>query len=191
MENYRAALTLLESLHVADRANPRIRRFLGMIHERMGAMFALRNDTAAAVAEYQLSADIRVPMAAEFPNDTTMLRDGAIAYEKLGTAMSATGDLAAALSNRQKSLEMFRALLNADPQNVMAQHSLAISLLHLGDLLGNRDEPNLGRHDDARESYRQALAILEGINRADASNAAAARDLADVQAKLAKLPPAP
>jgi non-specific serine/threonine protein kinase/serine/threonine-protein kinase len=187
MENYRAALSLFQSLHSADRQNARVRRFLGMMHERLGAMFALRNDAGAAAAEYQLSADIRVPMAAEFPNDSTMLRDAAIAYEKLGAAMSATGDLDAALINRQKSLDLFRALHAADRQNVMAQHSLAISHVHLADLLGGAEPPNLGRPAEAATHYQSAIDLLEGINRADAANAATRRDLAEAQSKLAKL----
>jgi tetratricopeptide (TPR) repeat protein len=189
MDNYRAALAILESLHSADPQNPRVRRFLGMMHERIGAMLEARRDVAGAVAEYQRSAEIRVPMAAEFPNDMQMVRDGAIAHEKLGAAMIASGDLDAALVNHQRALEMFRSLLAVDPKNVLAQHSVAVSHIRLGDLLGGVDLPNLGRPNEARENYRQAIELLDTINRADPFNAATQRDRVEVQTKLEKLPP--
>jgi tetratricopeptide (TPR) repeat protein len=107
-----------------------------------------------------------VPLAAESPNDTNLARDAAIAYEKLGAAMIATGDLEAALAHRQKSLELFRRLLEVDAKNVLAQHSLAVSHIHLADLLGDRESPNLGRTAEAAEHYRAAIALLDGINRA-------------------------
>jgi tetratricopeptide (TPR) repeat protein len=117
------------------------------------------------------------------------VRDAAIAYEKLGSAMAASGDLEAALAHRQKSLELFRGLREADPKNVLAQHSLAVSHIHLADLLADPESPNLGRSGEASEHYRIGIDLLEAINRADASNAATRRDLAEAQAKLAKLTP--
>jgi hypothetical protein len=44
LENYRAALEIFESLQISDPANAKVRRFIGVMHERMGAMHALRND---------------------------------------------------------------------------------------------------------------------------------------------------
>ena len=187
MQNYRAAETILQGLHAADPANPRSRRFLGMIYERMGAVFETLRDMPAAQTAYERSAEIRVPMAAEFPNDTNIVRDGAIAYEKLGDAMVAAGKLAAALDHRQKALEMFRNLLQVDPKNVHAQQSLAVSHIHLADLLGLPGAPNLGRAAEAEENYRRAIALLNGVNRTDARNASVARDLAEAQRKLATL----
>lgn len=187
MENYRSSAAMLNSLHAADPQNPKIRRFVGIIHERIGAMLESQNDAPGAVAEYQKSAEIRVPFAAEFPNDTALLRDAAIAYEKLGHAMTAIGNLAAALENRRKSIEMLRYLLQADPTNTSAQHSLAVSYIHLGDVLGGPELPNVGRAAEAIECYRKALQLFEKANSADAANVRTRRDLAEVQAKLAKL----
>ena len=99
MQNYRVALKILESLHAADPTDAKTRRFLGMIHERIGAMFELQKDISGALAEYQKSAEIRVPLAAEFADNTPIVRDAAISYEKIGNVMSVRGDLEAALEN--------------------------------------------------------------------------------------------
>ncbi|MFN2508219.1 MAG: protein kinase [Chthoniobacterales bacterium] len=187
MENYHAAVRILETLYAADPRDARTRRFLGIMHERIGAVLELQGDIPGALTEYRRSAEIRIPLAAEFPNDSPIVRDAAIAYEKIGNVMTATGNLPAALENRQKSLQMFGDLVKADPNNTLAKHSLAVSRIHLGDLLGNPDVPNLGRRSEAGEQYREAIAILESINRADAANAATRRDLAEAQAKLEKL----
>jgi eukaryotic-like serine/threonine-protein kinase len=188
MQNYRAAAKILESLRLAGAADARTRRFLGMIHERIGAVFEARGDVPGALAEYQRSAEIRVPLATEFPNDMPIVRDTAIAYEKIGNVMTATGDLEGALENRRKSLEIFRHLLEADPQNMLAQHSLAISHMHLADLLGEgRAAGTPAWRSEAIEHYRNAIGLLEQINRADSANAASRRDLVEAQARLEKL----
>jgi len=184
MESYQVTRAILENLHTADASNSRVRRFLGMIHERLGTMSELRNDSAGALAEYQKSAEMRVPLAAEYPNDSTVLRDAAIAYEKIGNALAGQGDLEAALENRSKSLAIFRSLLQADPKNVEAQESLAISHIHLADLLGGPEPPNLDRTAQALENYREAVLILEGI----ASGTSAIQDeLAEARGKIARL----
>ncbi|HEU0210150.1 MAG TPA: serine/threonine-protein kinase [Candidatus Udaeobacter sp.] len=183
MQNYEAAAKILESLRSTAVADTRTRRFLGMIHERIGAVLEAQNNVPAALAEYKRSAEIRVPLAAEFPNDMPIVRDAAIAYEKLGNVMTATGDVGSALENRRKSLEIFHRLLGADPQNTLAQHSLAVSHVHLADLLG--EDPT--SRAEAAEHYQDAIRLLEAINKADSANAATRRDLIEAEAKLGKL----
>jgi tetratricopeptide (TPR) repeat protein len=183
MQNYEAAAKILESLRSSNVADTRTRRFLGMIHERIGAVLEAQNNVPAALAEYKRSAEIRVPLAAEFPNDMPIVRDAAIAYEKLGNVMTATGDVGSALENRRKSLQIFHRLLGADPQNTLAQHSLAVSHVHLADLLG--EDPT--SRAEAAEHYQDAIRLLEAINKADSANAATRRDLIEAEAKLGKL----
>ena len=163
MEQYRAALGLLEALRATDPQHPRTRRFIGMIHERIGSVLEAQNDTTGALREYQASAAIRVPLGDEFPHDTTIVRDAAIAYEKLANSMIAQGDLANALENRRKALAIFTGLFQLDPKNTHAQQSLAVSHLHLADLLGAPAEPNLNRPDEALANYRAAQKLIEPI----------------------------
>src|SRR3712207_1346806 len=62
--------------------------------------------------------------------------------------------------NRQRSLEIFTRLAEADPKNVLAQRSLGISHLHLAELLGSPESPNLGRRAEALAHYERALEIF-------------------------------
>jgi tetratricopeptide (TPR) repeat protein len=75
--------------------------------------------------------------------------------------MAAKGELKEALESRQRSLKIFQSLVQADPQNVQARQSLAISHIHLGEVLGHPETPNLGRTAEALENYRRASEILK------------------------------
>ncbi len=185
MRCYEDALSILAALQTQNPSDAKTRRYLGLIHERIGAMRELQNDVAGALTEYQSSAAIRVPLATDFPNDTQLVRDAAIAYEKLANAMTAAGDLDAALNNRQRSLEMFTRLAEADPKNVLAQQSLGISYLHLADLLGAPDSPNLKRPVDAIANYERARDIL--LKNYEASDKRVGDLLQEIQAELEKL----
>lgn len=56
--------------------------------------------------------------------------------------------------------KFFRRLVTADPKDVRAQLSLAISYSHLADLLGQADAGNSGRAPEAIETFQRALEIL-------------------------------
>jgi eukaryotic-like serine/threonine-protein kinase len=183
MESYRAALQLFDRLHAAEPQDVRHRRFLGVIHERLGAMYQLRNDLDRALAEYQQSAEIRRPLAAEFPNDSNVVRDGAIAEEKVANILSARGDVAAALAHGVESLRQFQHLAAADPTNVDAQRSVAISHLHLGRLF-----VAAARADEARANFSRALAILEPLAAAETTAGKARNALAEAREELKGLP---
>jgi tetratricopeptide (TPR) repeat protein len=171
MQSYLASAQILESLYAADPANPRTRRLLGLIYERLGTMLEAAGRVDEALETYRKSRAIREPLAADFPNDTDAVRDAAIAHEKIGDVMTAKGDLPEALESRRKSLEIFQSLVNADPQNAQARLSLAISHLHLGEVLGNPGAPNLGRTAEALKHYRLALDTLQaGHDSATAAN---------------------
>lgn len=185
LQNYDATLNILVSLHARSPSDAKTRRYLGMIHERIGAMRELQEDTRGALLEYQSSAAIRVPLAAEFPNETPIVRDAAIAYEKLGNAMAASGDWEAALENRHKALEIFRNLAEADPKDFAAQRSLAISYIHLGDLFGSPEGPNLGRQAEAIAAYQRANDLL--TPHADGSDPSIQSRLSEVRDRLRKL----
>ncbi|HEV2880013.1 MAG TPA: protein kinase [Pyrinomonadaceae bacterium] len=161
MQSYRSAAEILETLYAADPANPKTRRLLGLIYERLGTMLEAAGKVDEALETYRKSRAIREPLAADFPTDTDAVRDAAIAHEKIGDVMAAKGELQEALESRRKSLEIFQSLVDADPQNVQARQSLAISHLHLGEVLANPDTPNLNRPAEALKHYRLAWEALK------------------------------
>jgi non-specific serine/threonine protein kinase/serine/threonine-protein kinase len=177
MQSYRASAEILETFHAADSANPKTRRLLGLIYERLGTMLEAAGSADEALETFRKSKAIREPLAAEFPTDTDAVRDAAIAHEKIGDALAAKGELREALESRRKSLEIFQRLVDADPQNVQARQSLAISYLHLGEVLGDPASPNLGRRAEALQQYRRALETLEAANAPEIMNNAKMREI--------------
>jgi serine/threonine protein kinase len=187
LTNYRSSLEIWQALEKADSSNQKVRRFLGMVHERIGTILESTKNFAEALDNYRESLPIREELAAANPSDTDAVREVAIGYEKIGNVLAQTNQLDAALENRHKSLDIFQRLATADRQNVQAQQSLAISQMHLADLLGDPDMPNLRRRAGALEAYQRALAIFDGITRADPANVASRQYANEVRAKIAKL----
>ncbi len=123
---------------------------------------------------------IRGLLAAAYPTNTDAVRDMAVAHEKIGNIMTAKGELREALESRRKSLEIFQRLVHADPQNVQARQSLAISYIHFGDVLGNFKTPNLGRQAEALKNYQLALEVLHSTNGADAKDNIKSREIREI-----------
>lgn len=169
LDNYRASLAIWEARAKSDPSSPKVRRFLGVSHERLGTMYSAANDPAQALEHYQQSLAVREALAADDPADTDKIRDSAIAQEKIGNVLTMMNDLPAALDYRSKSLAIFERLAAADPQNVVAQVSLAVSHLHMAQLLADPDSPNLGRAEEALNHCRAGLDILNPINREHAT----------------------
>jgi serine/threonine protein kinase/tetratricopeptide (TPR) repeat protein len=170
MSSYRASLTMLQSLDKSDPNNPKTRRLLALVYERIGTMHEEEGNVIAARDNYLESQVIRQWLAASYSENTEVVRDLAIAHEKVGNVMTAMGNLTAALESRRKSLEIFNQLAKLDPGNVQAQQSLAISYMHLGDLFGNPDSPNLGQRNEALKNYQGAMEILKALKKADSTD---------------------
>lgn len=180
MRSYDDALRILSALEAQNPRDAKTRRYLGIIHERIGTMRELQNDVALALSEYQSSAAIRVPLAAEFPNDSQMVRDAAIAHEKMANVQTTAGQLNEALQSRRRSLEIFEHLASADPKNVLAQQSLGISCMHLGELLAtmNSREESIG-------TFQRAADVLS--KNSEPSDSLIYGHLQNIREQLAKL----
>jgi eukaryotic-like serine/threonine-protein kinase len=163
-------LAIFQSLDKADPNNPKIRRLLALVYERIGTMHEQDGNIVSARENYLESQAIREWLASNAPENTEFVRDLAIAHEKIGNVMIAMGNLSAALESRRKSLEIFSRLAKADPGNVQGRQSLAISYMHLGELYGDPDAPNLGQRAEATKNYRAAMEILKALKESDPSD---------------------
>jgi eukaryotic-like serine/threonine-protein kinase len=186
MKSYRSSWAILQSL---DKANPNdgeTRRYLGLIHERIGTMLEQEGRMAEALDSYRESQGIREELIASHPENADAARNAAVAHEKMGNVMTALGDLGGALESRTKSLEIFKRIAGDDPRDARAQQSLAISYAHLGDLLGDVTGPNMGRLPEALENYRKALDIFVALRAAEPAAATHRRQLADLYERIGR-----
>lgn len=170
LRNYLSSLSIFQSLDKSDPNDPKIRRLLALVYERIGTMHEADGNIVSARENYLESQSIRQGLATSAPENTELSRDLAVAHEKIGNVMIAMGNLPAALESRRKSLEIFSQLAKSDPGNAQARQSLAISYMHLGELYGNPDAPNLGQRSEATRNYRAAMEILKALKESDPSD---------------------
>ncbi|HEV8119066.1 MAG TPA: serine/threonine-protein kinase [Thermoanaerobaculia bacterium] len=181
LRQYRFSAAILEDLSKRDPADPKTRRFLGIVHERLGTVSNELGDTAGALEAYRRSFAIREAVVADQPNNTDARRDAAIASEKIGDVLKVIGDRKGALEGYSKALAGFESLAAADPDNANATRSLSIIQVKMGEALAGD-----GRPDEALAIYKKALSIREKLAAADPASVQARRDLLDSLVGLAR-----
>jgi non-specific serine/threonine protein kinase/serine/threonine-protein kinase len=179
LEQYRLSLAQWQALHLSDSTDATTRRYLGLIHERIGTMLQQQEQLDDALVSYQQSLVIRESFATDHPTNTDARRDLAVAYEKLADVLALRGDVTRALDYSRKSFEIFAALSTADPNNVNASRSLSISYERMGDVLLRS-----GDAAGALDKYQKSLSIREALSTAGPANVQLLRDLAKSYSKL-------
>jgi serine/threonine protein kinase len=111
-------------------------------------------------------------LAEESANDSSLQRELAVAYQKLGELQGRPyfanlGDTAMALESYNKALAMREALLKADPSDDQVRRDLLINAFRVGEMLSR-----MGDGKGSLESFHRALSL---------SQEAAARDPANVK----------
>jgi non-specific serine/threonine protein kinase/serine/threonine-protein kinase len=120
-------------------------------------------DTVGAMESYRRAKGLTDELLRVAPDDALAQRQAGVVAEKMCDVQAATGDIAGAVANAQRSLATFKALAEKNAQDVAAQQSLAISYFKTGDVLGNPNFANNGDVAGAVEHYRAALGILEAL----------------------------
>lgn len=185
LDRYLAAKPILQALHESDSTHHRVYRLMGLIEERIGTIEVATGDLEAGREAFLHSLHIRERYARNRPHDLDAVRDLAIANEKVGRIAFESGDIAEATRRHRRATNIFRTLVTADSQNVQAWQSLAVSLLHEGELKESSEELDRGAGQAAVSLYKEALRLLMEIHRLDPTNERT-KELADrTEAKLA------
>jgi non-specific serine/threonine protein kinase/serine/threonine-protein kinase len=171
--SYSRALVALRNLAAADPADEQVRRYLGLILERIGTMHESAQRWTEATAAYQESFAIRQALASSSPSHVERQRDLAVAFEKLGNAQRFSGDLAASATSYRGALAQFVRLASADPSNAIAARSVAISKEKLAATLSD-----LGSRDESVALLKAAFGTHQLLASRDVANAQARCDAA-------------
>ncbi|MCC7052160.1 MAG: hypothetical protein IT355_02765 [Gemmatimonadaceae bacterium] len=107
----------------------------------------------------------------------------AVAYQELARLQAAAGDRRDALSSSRRALGMRASLATAGRPDRILLRELASAMRDEGTQLAS-----LGQVEEARRSYAPALAIADSLQRADPRDVLAGRMVADLTARLARLP---
>jgi len=103
-------------------------------------------------------------------------------FSRLGIALANVGKLPEAVTNLQRSEEIFNELIKREPKNILYQRDLAKLYVRMGDTSEKRQDP-----EDALLKYQNSAVIFEKIANADELNTLALRDLAQSLKSVGKM----
>lgn len=177
LDHYYKALAIYERLDQKDATS---RRFLGIIHERIGRMLEMAGKSDDALASYERSFVIRQALAADYPANTNARHDLAVAHEKIGDLIRAKGPASRALPRYQEALKIFEALRTLDPSNAIAKRAVAIEYEKMAETLAETDPAR------ARQLWEKAAEVYRGLAAADPLSVRLRSDLKRVAEQMAK-----
>lgn len=137
---YATAELRLATYPLADNAAWGVRRFRGLVQERIGTLARLNGDLAAARAAFEVSLSVRRQLADEAPTNVDAVRDVGVAYQNLCEVEAGLGDLALARSRCELALETYAGLHVSDTSNAQGLTDLALGHRSLAGVLDESGE---------------------------------------------------
>ncbi len=154
---YQDSLAIDKKRADADPKDSQAQRDLSVSFTKLGDVSLQLGQAPAAQGYYQDSVAIRKKLADADPKDIQAQRDLAISFNNLGDVSLRLGQTQAAQGYYQDSLAIFKKRADADPKDLTAQAALAVFHFKLA-----TTAVELPDHTQARESFAEALKVLEG-----------------------------
>ncbi len=160
------ALEYLNNLSHEAGSDPTLARELAAAYVKIGNVQGNPNnsnlgDRSGALESYRKAERISERVLDKNPDDPLARRSLGLAQEKIADVEASLDRIPAAVTNAERSLAAFQKLAESAPQDAAAQLSFAISLLKMGDVLGNPNYPNRGDTAGALSRYQQGIRFLE------------------------------
>jgi tetratricopeptide (TPR) repeat protein len=177
---YEESLAIMRGLAASDPSNAAWQRGLTVSLDRVGEVRLAGGDWSGALTVFEESLAVTRKLAASDPRNAEWQRDLSVSLDNVGDARREGGDRAGALVAFEESLAIRRKLVAADPVSARWQVVLAVSRYKVSAVV----EPTR-----ARAALREALVIVEKLEREGKLTA----DQSDwpqlIRDELAKLPP--
>jgi eukaryotic-like serine/threonine-protein kinase len=176
------ALDYLGQLSVQDASNTDLSIEVAAAWQRIGdvqgnptnANLGRQND---ALDSYKNGLDLLEEVLRTDPDHVIASQIYANIYEKKGDVQGSLGQLEQAEASHRYSVEVYRRLAERFPGQPERQIAYSISLLKMGDLLGNPNYPNRGKADEALDVYMESKEILLAVRASNPQNAQVVRPL--------------
>ncbi|MCH8479076.1 MAG: protein kinase [Wenzhouxiangella sp.] len=163
LDSYREALALrqsaLQQVTAGSDLERKIKGDIAHSHDLKGDLLGWMGQADEARAQFLEAYQIRRELAAESPNDLSLIRAVAVSEFKLGEHARANGAPGQAREHFGRAVSAFRRLHHFDPDNARELETLAITLQALGDLEGRINPDQALVH--FREGYDLAERRLE------------------------------
>ena len=112
-----------------------------------------------ALIKSERARDLFAKLVALNPTDLDARAGLASATSSTGAIQSRLGKLDDARKSLADAVAQSEELMRLDPANIILQRSLMLAYSHLGDLLGNPGNPNLGDTTGAKSAYDAMVAV--------------------------------
>jgi tetratricopeptide (TPR) repeat protein/predicted Ser/Thr protein kinase len=177
------AMTYLDSLASESGGDPTLERNLAMSYSKLGDIIGdprdiNQGDIAAALASYKKSLEILDRIQARDPQDPLVLRNIAIAQERIGGVNEVTGNLTAALDYERKSAATFEKLSRVAP-TLLNRRGVPVSHSELGQVL-----LMMGKPKDALLEFEQGFPLLQQLYNENPNNPQLKRDISVYYSKF-------
>jgi len=125
---YREVQRALEQPPLADDQSPRVRRYRGLVQERLARMLREKGDLEGALAGFRASLAVRERMYAESPTQDDVHRDVGVANQNVCNVLSMMGNHDEAEVACQKAFDVYNERAQADSLN--SQNLLDLAEMH-------------------------------------------------------------
>ncbi len=177
---YQQAIEQREKLATAQPDNAEYGRTLASSMMNVGWVHLRKNELEQSIEFFNRAQTIRLAHVETVEKaDLKMQRDLGKGYYSLSLAQLSFGEVGLAESNLLTAIDLFKRLLESDPQDMENQRRLGISYRMLGDVLAGG-----GLGGEAITAYQQALETLQSLCERNPDVPEYAADLAGVLMNL-------
>lgn len=182
----RKELALREGISAKDHSVT-ARLAVAEAHVRLGELLDGTADPRSAEAHIGQALQIREALYAENPGNVDVRSDLARSYRVAGDRQNTEGNAQKFYDLNQKALKIREGLLAEHPDDEAIKRQYSMDLVRVGDSLGSPNTTNLGRYEEARQTYEHALEIRQALAAANPTNAVGVRDVSNVYQRLGSL----
>ncbi|MDZ7717568.1 MAG: protein kinase [Balneolaceae bacterium] len=159
------ALDYLDQLSDTDNATPDLLLDLARAYQKVGDVQGNPTnnnlgDHQEALLSYNKAIEIANTVLIQDSSNTRAREIMAMIYEKMGDVEGVLGELESAEQSQVASLNLYQSIAEQFPDDPSRQFSYAVSLIKLGDLMGNPNFSNLENPEESHRLYREAETIL-------------------------------
>ncbi|HSD39065.1 MAG TPA: hypothetical protein VLC92_16250 [Rhodocyclaceae bacterium] len=182
--HYQPALDILLHLVKSEPDNDEFQRDLATAYETIADK--VDSMTGSLPAEYHDALAIRKKLFSSDETNAVFVRELAITFGKIGTALVIRGKWKAARDAVTDEFGLYEDLAAMDPANMDWQRDLATAHMHFAAIKDNNNGPREKLEGEVLDHYEKALKIRTHLIEIDPGNAAWQTDLVASHATLAE-----
>jgi serine/threonine protein kinase/tetratricopeptide (TPR) repeat protein len=160
---------------------------LAKSYQRASDLLEGTGSAAESDAYLKRAHTLRASLYAAHRNDAQARGAFADSYRSLADREVRSANPQGAIELNRKAREIREQLLRDDPDNNTLRRNLSMDIVRIADTLGSPNQTNVGRFQEARVAYDEALAIREFLLKASPGSVTAARDVCNIKQRQASL----